>query len=274
MTTKLLKVAAAGAAISLMLPVLAFAQIGAGINTNVNAHVRATLTASTTAETTRAAGAKEKANKEIDRRIASLTALLARIEQMTKVTAELKANIKSTVQAQIDGLVQLNAKIDADTDLATLKADVKMVTDSYRIYVLVMPQVRIAAATDRMITIVNMMNSVGVKLTARVNTAKAAGADTAALDAALTDLASRLTSVQAHAQAGFNLVAPLVPDQGDKTVMASNEAEIKKAQAEIKAGQADLVAARKDIAVVVGGLAKLKTNANANSNASTTLKTQ
>jgi hypothetical protein len=273
----LLKVAAALLGITLLVPAFAMAQT-AGVNTTAQAQVtptsagltlRAKVTASSTAETTRAARAKDKAAQEIDRRIASLNKLLARITAMKKVSVELKGTIKTNVENQINGFTALKAKIEADTDLATLKTDIKSITDSYRIYILVMPQVHISAAADRMATIINMMAEVGAKLQARIADAKTKGADTTALEASLTSLGTKLGSAQAHAEASINLIAPLVPDQGDQTIRAKNEAEIKKAQAEIKSGHEDLVAARKDISNIISGLGKI----NAQGNASTTIKT-
>ena len=281
----LIKVILAALGFCALAPAFAFAQVDAAVNTNASANttvtptsaslnLHATVAASSSADTTRAARAKDKGDQEIDRRVAALNALMTRVGEMTKITEQIKTSIKTNIQNQIDGFVALKAKIDADTDLATLKTDVLSVTQSYRIYILVIPQARITAAADRMATVINMMGEVGTKLQARVNTAKGAGADTASLEAALTDLAAKLTSAQAHAQASVTAIAPLAPDQGDKTVQATNDAAIKKAQGEIKAGTQDLVDARKDIATIVGGLAKLKTNANVNSSASTTVKTQ
>ena len=278
MNTLSTKVASAAIGLSLFAPVFAFAQVGAAVNTNAAANitttnaqvgVRAKVMASSTAETTRAARAKEKAAQEIDRRIASLNALVARITAMSKVADTLKTNIKTNVQAQIDGLTALKTKIEAHTDLATLKTDVKSVTDSYRIYMLVMPQTRITAAADRMATVINMMFGVGTKLQARINSAKASGADTAALEATLVDLGAKLSSAQTHATAAVNLIVALTPDNGDKTVMASNEAAIKNAQKEIKAGHEDLVAGRKDITSIIKGLATLKVSATASSSIQT-----
>lgn len=264
-------------------PALALAQVGAGVSgsasgdtsvtpTSASLNVRAKVTASTAADTTRAERAKDKAEQEIDRRVAALNALLTRVEAMTKVTDQLKANLKANVENEIDGFTQLKAKVDADTDLATLKTDVQSITQSYRIFVLVIPQGRITAAADRMATVINMMGAIGTKLQARINTAKAAGSDTSALEASLADLGDKLTSAQAHAQAAVAAVAPLTPDQGDKDAMAKNDAAIKSAQAEIKAGTQDLVDGRKDIAAIISGLGKL--DASANSNASTTIRTQ
>ncbi len=244
-------------AASLLVPMFAFAQAGAA-PADSGARVRANITASSTAETARIARAKDKAVQEVDRRVAALNALLTRVEAMNKVSDTLKANIKTNVQTQIDGLIALKAKVEADTDLAMLKTDIKSITESYRVFMLVIPQGRIAAASDRMATIINMMASTGAKLQARINAATQAGNDTTAISAALTDLGAQLTAAQTHAQAAINIVAPLVPDNGDKTVKASNEAALSKAREELKAGQAAIVLGRKDIATLLKGLKGMK----------------
>jgi hypothetical protein len=276
----LIKAVLAALGLAALAPAFAFAQVGATINANAAAeanvaptsaalNARAKVTASSTAETTRAERAKDKASQEIDRRVASLNALLTRVTAMTKVSDQLKANLKANVQNEIDAFNALKVKIDADTDLATLKTDVQSVTQSYRVYMLVLPQGRITAASDRMATVITMMASVGTKLQARINTAKGAGSDTSKLEEALTDLGTKLTSAQTHAQAAVGAIAPLVPDQGDKTVQEKNDAAIKSAQAEIKAGTADLVDARKDIAAIIKGLGTLKASASASTSAQT-----
>lgn len=264
--------ASAALAASLFVPMLALAQVGAGAGAGVEARttaagakIRANITASTTAETARIARAKDKAAQEIDRRIEALTSLMTRIDAMNKVSDTLKANLKTNVQTQIDGFTALKAKIEADTDLATLKTDIKSITESYRIYMLVLPQGRISAASDRMATIINMMASTGTKLQARINAAAQAGNDTTAVAAALADLGTQLTSAQTHAQTAINTVAPLVPDNGDKTVIESNKAALEKARQELKAGQAAIVAGRKDIATILKGLKGMKAAASASS---------
>jgi len=276
------KTAATLAGLSLLIPALVLAHNGEdhtlALETSVgataqvtptatNVSLRAKVTASTTADTTRAARAKDKAVQEMDRRIAMLNALMLRVQAMNKVTDSLKTNLKTNIQLEIDGFTALRAKIEADTDLATLKTDIKSVTDSYRIFALVIPQARIMAAADKMATVINMMAAVGAKLQARINSAKSAGSDTTAMEAALADLGAKFSSAQTHAQAAVNITEPLVPDNGDKTVMDSNKAALKKAHDEIKAGHADLVAGRKDIETIVKGL-------RASASASTTVSTQ
>ncbi len=218
----------------------------------------------------------DKADKEIDRRISALNDLQARIDAMQRVTANFKQTLTTNISNQITGLTQLKAKIDTDTDMTTLKADVKMITDSYRVYMLVIPQARVAASADREVTLVTMMNQLGAKLQARVSAAQSAGADVSKLLVALTDMSSKLSDASAQSQASVSVSAGLSPDNGDATKQAQNAAAMKTARADLLAAQKDLLAARKDADTIVKGLKSLPTpTVSASSTApSTTTTTQ
>ena len=245
-----------------LVPVLVNAQSGSvntsaevNIPTSGSAGTGAGVSAATTAKMTRA---KTKADTEIDRRVAALQDLLTRVQGMTKISADFKTNINTALQTQITGLTSLKAKIDADTDVDVLKTDVQSVTAAYRIFALVMPQVRIAAAADRQATIINMLSGIGVKLQARLQTLQGQGGDVVALTTALSDMAAKLADAQTHAQAAIDATVSLTSDNGDKTKMDANTAALKKAKTELQTAQQDLVAARKDISIIVDGMKKVK----------------
>jgi hypothetical protein len=212
--------------------------------------------------------AKGKADTEIARRITALNDLLSRVQQMTKVSSDFKTSINTAIQTQISGLNTLKTKIDADTDATTLKTDIQSITASYRIFALVLPQVRIAAAADREATIDNMISQIGVKLQARLQAAQAQGADVTALVSALTDMATKLADAQTQAQSAISTTATLVPDNGDQTKMAANTTALKGARANLQTAQQDLVAARKDVTTVLNGLKTLKVNTSATASTS------
>src|SRR6185436_1872535 len=96
------------------------------------------------------AQAKAKADQEITRRIDSLNKAISRLGEMKHLSDADKATLTATAQANITTLTNLKAKIDADTDLATLKADIQSITKAYRIYRLVLPRIHIDGASDRM----------------------------------------------------------------------------------------------------------------------------
>lgn len=267
---------------AVLVPVFASAQVGAAVNAQVNtaaqvntpaAGVGAGASAAATVKLdAKSETAKKRADQEIDRRIVSLNELNARIGAMERVTDSFKQSLNTNVQNEITGLTQLKAKIDADADATTVKTDVQSVTASYRIYALVLPMTRIAAAADREVTIITMMNQLGSKLQARIQAAQQAGADTSALMASLTDLSNKLADASTQSQAAVSVSASLTPDNGDKTKMTSNTSALKTARTDIQAAQKDLVAARKDIQSIVDGLKKVPVSANASS--TTNVQTQ
>jgi hypothetical protein len=93
--------------------------------------------------------ARARAIKEIDQRIEAMNKLAARIAAMTRVSDAAKASIKATVDAQIASLTSLKTTIQSATDAIVLKEQAQTITKAYRIYMLVMPQLQIAAAADK-----------------------------------------------------------------------------------------------------------------------------
>ncbi len=256
---------------SLFAPVFAMAQVGVPVKTQVNGTTQVIAPGSAAAVGTSATAgahvnskleakltvAKTKGDQEIDRRIQALNDLNARVDAMQRVTPSFKQNLSSNIQTQVTGLTQLKAKIDADTDVATLKTDIQSVTQSYRIFALVLPMSRVAAAADREVTIITMMNQLGAKLQARITAAQTAGANTSALLATLTELSAKLADASTQAQAAVSVSAALTPDNGDKVKMTQNMTALKTARADVEVAHRDLVAARKAVQTIVAGLAKL-----------------
>lgn len=253
-------------------PALASAQLNVGVQASSSANVTPTGASTNigvkfTANETKAKG---RGDSEIDRRIGSLNDLNTRVQAMQRVSDAFKQSLNANITAEISTLNGLKTKIDGDTDSATLKADLQSITDGYRIYVLVLPQGRIAAAADRVATIVNMMSTLGTKLQARVQAAGQGGADVTALTAALTDMSTKLNDAQTQAQAAITASATLQPDGGDKTKMAANQTALKQARADIVAAQKDLQDARKDIDTIVKGLKSISINASSTTQTTTT----
>lgn len=250
--------------LGLITPALAFAQ-NAAVSATTNA-AGASASIKLTATDTKL---QARGSAEIDRRIAALASLNARAQAMQKVTPAFKDSLSTALQNQSTALIALKAKINADTDTATLKTDLASVTDSYRIFALVLPQARIAAAADREVTLVSMMSTLGSKLQARIQAAGQGGATVTALTTALTDMATKLQDAQTQATNAVTISAALTADNGDKTIMASNTATLKTARGNIKTSQSDLVAARKDVDTIIKGLKAVEVSASA----STTVQT-
>ncbi len=195
---------------------------------------------------TRMDNLKNRANQEITRRIASLQKLLTRISEIKKITDSQKASFTSQVQTEINNLTTLQAKIQADTDTATLKTDVQSIVQSYRVYALFMPKIEILGAADRILTTSDQVTAEVTKLQTKIDEAKAKGKDVTTLQALLTDLQAKVTDAKLQAQNAITTVTPLTPDgyPGNKTSLES-------ARTMIKTGHQDLLTAREDAKKII-----------------------
>ncbi len=242
-----------------------------GADANVKMHANASTTAAarlTKAQTT----AKARGDQEIDRRVKGLMELQSKVQGMKRITDAQKTTITAAIQAQITTLTTLKTKIDADADADSIKADVKSITDSYRIYALIMPQIQILTAADRIATTADVVTGLGVKLQTTIASLQAQGKDVTTLQTSLTDLTAKAEDARVQANAAVAVVAVLVPDNGDKAKMTANTAALKDARTKIKAGNQDIVAARKDITSITKALKTFKVSTGAT--ASTTSETK
>jgi chromosome segregation ATPase len=213
---------------------------------------------SASASTANLAKVISRSDTAITTRIDALNKLSMRIGQMKNVSTTEVSSISTGIQTQINNLTTLKSKIDADTDVATARADAKTITGDYRTYALTIPQASIVASSDRITTLVGMINAIQTKLQARITTAQTAGKDVTALNTALADMTAKLSDATSQGQTAQSGVASLVPDQGNATIAASNKSALLSARTNIKTATADLKAARQDIATITQGLKAMK----------------
>jgi hypothetical protein len=218
--------------------------------------------ATTTRSTTTMDRLSARGNAEITARIESLNKLEVRIQGMKRLTDAQKAYFATTVQTQIASLNDLLTKMKADTSTTTLRTDLKTIAPTYRIYMLVEPQLAILAAADRANTLTGMLATLGTKLDARL-----AAHPNATASAKLTDLKAKIADANIQAQAAIDLVINLRPDQGNQTVMQSNQTALKDARAKIHAANQDIKDAYADAKAIIQTL-KASGDVTASSSAS------
>jgi len=191
------------------------------------------------------ANIKDKADQEVTRRIDILNKTIMRLGEMKKLSADDKAYLSSVAQKNIDDLNALKAKIDADTTASEARKDRQGITKLYRIFMLVIPQIQIIAAADRISATADILTDVATKLQTKISDAQSAGKDVSALNTSMTEM---------QASDAILAVKALTPDQGNATTMSSNVAALKKARDMVKVGRDDLVIARKDAGDIRDGL--------------------
>jgi hypothetical protein len=257
-TMKKLSIRTSSVAIASLLalaPLAAFAQTASVTATTSAATVSVTAGATTGVKGTASLSTLiSKGDSAIATRITALTDLSTRIGEMKNISASEKTSLQANISTEIGNLTGLKATIDAATSKATLVTDLKTITSDYRIYLLILPQGRIAAASDRIGTIVSLMQQLSPKLSARITAAQTAGVNVSAAQSAYTDMQTQITAANTASQAALSETISLAPDQGNTTVQASNTAAIKDAAAKIKTATADLKAARADIGTILSAV--------------------
>ena len=193
---------------------------------------------------------QEKAGDAIDKRIKSLIELKARLASIKLLSADQLASLTATLDAEIASLTALQGKIAAGTATSTLKSDVKSITKDHRVFQLVEPKARIAAAASRIKAVATQLESLSTKLQERITAAQTAGTDVTAATAALTDFNAKVADAKVQADAAVALVAGLTPDNGDKAIQESNKNALKAARSKLVAAEKDLAAARHDAATI------------------------
>ncbi len=206
-----------------------------------------------------------RGDSEITKRIDSLNNLIAKIQAMKNLSDTNKSSLSSTIQMALTNLGSLKARIDSDTATTTLKEDLKSVTADFRVYALVMPQISLLAATDRVDVIASQMQTLSSKLHTRISSAQGAGVDVTAANNSLADLNAKISDATIQANAINQEVLTLAPDQGDKAKLAANTAAIKDARSKLKIANQDLKNARLDINSILKVVKSSKTKTSATS---------
>ena len=204
------------------------------------------------------ADAISKADDQVSKRIDSVNNLITKIQNMKNIGDGDKSSLVSDLQGEITKLTSLKTKIDGDIDVATVKKDLISLTSSTRIYALVIPKANILASVDKINTIATMFGTIATKLQARVDELKASSTDVTALQAAIDGIRSKISDAKNEALTAQTTVSGLVPDNGDKTKMDENNANLKSARVNIKNANQDLSTARKYAGVVMNALRPAK----------------
>lgn len=196
-----------------------------------------------------------RANKEITRRIGFLTELSLKLDQVKKLSDTDKTSLKSQIQAQIDSLNALKAKIDADTDITTLRADVKSIINGYYTFAYFRVKISLYVASGRLSSTIDTSNIVYNKLQTRISEEEAKGTDVTALKALLSDMLLKITDAKTQYDSAKALLDTL-----DVSAFPKNKTSFIEVRAKLKLGAQDLRAAYKDAVKIRQGLGDVRGN--------------
>jgi len=232
-----------------MLAALLFAAIPISAVDGVAATTPAPSSLSAQAQTTRLHNLQTRGTAEIDRRVSNLNSALAKLGASTKLKTADKSALTQQVQTEVASLTALENKLVADTDLATARTDVQSIVTDYRVYVLMLPKVRLVASTDRFDVVEDKLATLNDTLQTKVNAAKSAGKDVTALQSSLDDMKAKTADATSKTS---TLVAQLLALQ--PTDYNANHAVLLTYRTSLTAALADVKAARDDAKSVIDGL--------------------
>jgi hypothetical protein len=153
------------------------------------------------------------ADCEIDRRLTTLTALSSKLTSARALLGGHAATLAAEIAGQKSGLAALRVRVDAETTLQAVRADMVRIVTEFRVYVLVVPQVNLTIGADAVIAARARLAQIGTALEARIAAAAAAGRDTSAAQAALDAMNASLARAVALAQPIPGRILPLTPAQ-------------------------------------------------------------
>ena len=153
------------------------------------------------------------ANNEITRRITTLNGLLTIINAATHLSAADKTSLTTQINTELANLPALKTKIDADTDLATLRTDVQSIYTEFRVYALLVPKVHLVRVADRLTDATAKLTVYADLLQAKIDAARASGKDVTAETATMADMRSQIATSNSDANSVDSTLVPLTPDQ-------------------------------------------------------------
>ena len=185
----------------------------------------------------------------VDVRVAKLSTLNVTVGGSKHITATHRSTEQSTFATASSGLTDLKAKIEADTDAATLKQDCESIYAGYRVFALRAPQAHLIIAGDAETFAVGRLQTGVPKLSDAIAKAKAAGQDTTKAEALFADLQAKLADAATQSGGIGDSVIGYGPADWN-----ANHALLTPARGKVVAARADLRIAVADVKGIVAEL--------------------
>src|SRR5579884_3171253 len=140
------------------------------------------------------ANAKLKADKAIDSRISVLNKLMSTTQINKTLSFNDKSAIVMDIQNSISVLNQQKSKVDSDTNIQSVRADIKPVMN-LQIYALVIPKDRLLVTADDMTTLTTKLQNLTPQIQKLINDSKSQGKNVTSAQIQLDTINSLLGSI-------------------------------------------------------------------------------
>jgi hypothetical protein len=187
---------------------------------------------------------KARSAAQIARRQACLAARLTLVTSGSPaLTPTDRAALITLIKNDQAGLAALGAKIAADTDLATAKADHQQIFAGHRVYALLLPQIRLVRANG---ALTNVALPRMTDAQARLQSALGKAGKTEEAAAKMADLQVQIDTIRSNTSGLSSQVLAFTPAQwnADHTVLTPARQSLEASRAAIRKARADIVAIR------------------------------
>ncbi len=133
---------------------------------------------------------------EVDRRLAMFQTVSTRLASSTQLTAVDKTTLGKLVEDQVTTLGALKSKLAAENDLTAARKDVQAIIDEYRVYGLLVAQISLVTASDRMAETNTQLMTVVTELQKKADVLKKAGKETTDVQKDIDAAKTAITAAQ------------------------------------------------------------------------------
>ncbi len=172
----------------------------------------------------------------IENRIGLLNKLKVRIQEKTNIDNNTKTQIIADIDKAIADLNTLKAKIAADTDLNTVKTDIRSIFESFKIYSVVAPRGLGESLAAQGQYILGRLEAIQRQLQTMLEQNKNKGKDVSSLQPLMDQITAKLNDAKAQltiAEEKFKQMTPANTDAA-KTAREEGKTAMKKAKDALK----------------------------------------
>lgn len=175
---------------------------------------------------------------KIARRLSDLQTLTTRVQSLSAVSNKDKDKLVSNINGTAAGLTALKKQLDKETTLSAAETDVQNIYSNFRVYLLVIPRVRVISLADFERIQEANWTTVATVLQPLVGAAQ----DKATLTPLLNDAVANLSQAHTTSVNDEAKVLALQPSDynSDHSVLSGNFSDLKGAEAKVAKAKGDM----------------------------------
>jgi hypothetical protein len=183
----------------------------------------------------------------LSRRQATLSRLTASVEQSHALSTAVRQTLESQLAAETSGIDGLATAVPSEPT-ATLRSTAATMVDQYRVYLVMVPKVRIAETAGRQQAAEQRATHLETVISTRIAAAQKAGHTVAQAQSAYQDLVSQVSKASSDTSAAGSVLA--VQPSG----YPGNAGTISAARADLRSARSTVPAIREDLRTIRSSL--------------------